>query len=97
MNLVFLLTVVSPRERVREPIAVIDGLALERQLLGRSRLIAYRERFNATSPGGALSHLSPYVIASTLSLSLTLTLTPNRASSPRWRLLLIFSTRGSAA
>ena len=96
MNLVFLLTVVSPRARVREPIAVIDGLALERQLLGRSRLIAYRERFNATSPG-ALSYLSPYVIASRLSLSLTLTLTPNRASSPRWRLLLIFSTRGSAA
>jgi len=48
MNLVFLLTVVSPWARVREPIAVTDGL--ERQA-GRSRLIAYRQRFNATSPG----------------------------------------------
>ena len=56
MYLVFLLTVVSPRAREREPIAVLDGL--ERQLAGRSRHIGYLERFNATSLG-ALLRLQP--------------------------------------
>ena len=57
MNLVFLLAVVSPRARERKPIAVIDGL--ERQLVGRSRLIGYRDRFNATAfPGAGAPSLS---------------------------------------